>query len=84
MNDGTLQRVLVLFMPEAAAGRSAVHKYRKSAFTLIELLAVMTIILILAAMVLFMAKFVTEKAKRAKAEAYVKAKCAEVTGVSVR
>jgi prepilin-type N-terminal cleavage/methylation domain-containing protein len=50
---------------------------RKSAFTLIELLAVMTIILILAAMVLYTARYVTEKAKRAKAEAYVKAKCAE-------
>jgi prepilin-type N-terminal cleavage/methylation domain-containing protein len=53
------------------------NEKRKPAFTLIELLAVMTIILVLAAMVLYTARFVTEKAKRARAEAYVKAKCAE-------
>jgi len=57
--------------------RMAMSGNRKAAFTLIELLAVMAIILILAAMVLYTARFVTEKAQRSKAESYIRGKCAE-------
>jgi prepilin-type N-terminal cleavage/methylation domain-containing protein len=81
----TLLNVLC-YDPDRLEGRSATGadimtntlQNRRTAFTLIELLAVMTVILILAAMVLYTARYVTEKAQRSKAEAYIKQKCAEM------
>jgi len=54
--------------------QTPVRKNPRAGFTLIELLAVMVILLLLASIVLYTAKAVTDKSRYAKAQAYMRAK----------